>query len=72
MDPNLPEELHQALFLYGYQKYREGLNKGLEELEKVRGWLTRQPDRKWQKEVRGWVDKLIKRYKKQINRMQKE
>ena len=71
MKQEIPDGLHTELFLFGYQKYRGGLEEGLDALEKVRGWLTRQPDRKWQAEVRGWVDELIKKYKEQIRRMQK-
>lgn len=40
-------------------EYRRGLADGLGPAKKIRGWLTRQPDRKWQKEVRGWADKEI-------------
>lgn len=59
MNNELEQRLQEALQTWGDERYREGLNKGIQSLEKVRGWLTRQPDRKWQKEVREWVDKLL-------------
>lgn len=37
-----------------------GLEQGLAVAEKILNWLRREPDNKWQKEVRGWAEKEIK------------
>lgn len=39
--------------------YLRGLHDGLAVAERIRGWLTRQPDTKRQREVREWADKAI-------------
>lgn len=60
----------QGLLMYRNYWYKEGIKEGLRRLEKARGWLTRQPDRKWQKEVRGWVDNLIKELNEMIDSLE--
>lgn len=49
----------QALRKRLQAEYLRGVNDGLESARKIRGWLTRQPDRKWQAQVREWVDAEI-------------
>ena len=46
---------------YGEERYQEGLTDGLEVARKALGWLTRQPDMKRQREVRGWLATAIQR-----------
>jgi hypothetical protein len=41
--------------------HRRGINDGLEVARKIRGWLARQPDREWQRQVREWADAEITR-----------
>ena len=41
--------------------HQRGLADGLEVARKIRDWLTRQPDRKWQRQVREWADAEIER-----------
>lgn len=53
---------------YGASEYVRGFEDGLKVAEKVLGWLTRQPDTKWQQEVRGWAEKEIKRARAEIMR----
>jgi len=62
IDRNFNESLKIRL----NHEYRKGLNDGLNVARLIRNWLTRQPDRKWQKEVRQWADKEIKRAEKEI------
>lgn len=40
-------------------EYLRGKAEGLRVAKLIRGWLTRQPDRAWQKQVREWADKEI-------------
>jgi hypothetical protein len=42
-------------------EYRHGLEDGLAVALKIRNWLTRQPDRAWQKQTREWADKEIEK-----------
>jgi len=53
------EKVQEAVREYGEKKYADGLAEGLQIAERIRGWLTRQPDQQWQKEVREWADKTI-------------
>ena len=39
--------------------HQRGLVEGLAVATKIRDWLTRQPDRKWQRQVREWADAEI-------------
>jgi len=39
--------------------HQRGLADGLEVARKIRGWLTRQPDREWQRQIREWADAAI-------------
>lgn len=38
---------------------QRGLVEGLAVARKIRDWLTRQPDREWQRQVREWADAEI-------------
>lgn len=40
-------------------EYHLGQVEGLRVAKLIRSWLTRQPDRRWQKEVREWADNAI-------------
>ena len=40
-------------------EYLRGLADGLAVASKIRGWLTRHPDREWQRQVREWADAEI-------------
>lgn len=40
-------------------EYLRGKIEGLRVAKVIRDWLTRQPDRVWQKQVREWADKEI-------------
>lgn len=42
-----------------HAEYQRGKKDGLRIAKVIRGWLTRQPDRAWQKQVREWADKEI-------------
>lgn len=67
-DPNSWEERAKAMVTnLGLEQYRLGMERGLKELETVRCWLTRQPDTKRQAETREWADKLIARYRREID-----
>jgi len=55
----IPEKLYIEITEYGHQQYLAGLEIGLGVAERIRGWLTRQPDRIWQREVREWADQAI-------------
>jgi len=57
---------------YGNMRYIEGMKRELSALETARNWLTRQPDRKWQKEICGWVDNFIKEYKEEIKKFEEQ
>jgi hypothetical protein len=39
--------------------HQRGLSDGLAVARKIRDWLTRQPDREWQRQVREWADAEI-------------
>ena len=39
--------------------HQRGLVEGLAVARKIRDWLTRQPDREWQRQVREWADAEI-------------
>jgi len=41
------------------EAHQRGLADGLAVARKIRGWLTRQPDRQWQRQVREWADAEI-------------
>jgi hypothetical protein len=41
------------------ESHRRGLTEGLAVARKIRDWLTRQPDREWQRQVREWADAEI-------------
>lgn len=41
------------------ESHQRGLDEGLAVARKIRGWLTRQPDREWQRQVREWADAEI-------------
>jgi len=41
------------------ESHRRGLADGLAVARKIRDWLTRQPDRQWQRQVREWADAEI-------------
>lgn len=56
-DPDLV--LRRELLAYGDRRYDDGYADGLRIVEKIRGWLTRQPDNEWQCDLRAWVDKLL-------------
>lgn len=51
--------LRDAIREYGRDCYRRGLHEGLSVAERVRDWLTREPDTRRQREVREWADKAI-------------
>ncbi len=38
---------------------RRGFDAGIAVAEKIRGWLTSQPDTEWQRQVREWADSAI-------------
>jgi len=68
LEINGEEKAISLVRTYGDMRFVEGMKRGLRSLNTVRNWLTRQPDRKWQQEVRSWVDKHIEEYKKEIER----
>ena len=41
------------------ESHRRGLADGLAVARKIRDWLTRQPDREWQRQVREWADAAL-------------
>ena len=41
------------------EAHHRGLADGLAVARKIRDWLTRQPDRQWQRQVREWADSEI-------------
>jgi hypothetical protein len=41
-------------------EYMRGKAEGLRVAKVIRGWLARQPDRKWQRQAREWADNEIK------------
>jgi len=41
------------------ESHQRGLEAGLAVARKIRDWLTRQPDREWQRQVREWADAAI-------------
>jgi hypothetical protein len=41
------------------ESHHRGLADGLAVAKKIRDWLTRQPDREWQRQVREWADAAI-------------
>ena len=43
------------------EAHQRGLVEGLAVARKIRDWLTRQPDREWQRQVREWADAEISR-----------
>lgn len=43
------------------REYLRGKADGLAVARRIRDWLTRQPDREWQREVREWADEAIAR-----------
>lgn len=49
----------RALEALLHEEYMRGKDDGLLVAHKIRGWLTRAPDRKWQKQVRDWADEAI-------------
>jgi hypothetical protein len=44
--------------------HKRGLADGLAVARKIRDWLTRQPDREWQRQVREWADVEIAKAEK--------
>jgi hypothetical protein len=48
------------------QAYNRGAADGLSVAKKIRCWLTRQPDTKWQATVRKLTDKEIARFESKI------
>lgn len=59
-EPRDPERtLLTSVRAYGDERYRDGLRDGLAVAERIRGWLTREPDTKRQAEVREWADRAI-------------
>lgn len=58
------EHLDIAVSNYGRSEYRRGLADGLAVAEKICGWLTMQPPRKWAQEIRGWGLEAIKKARK--------
>ena len=48
-----------ALEIRLHGEYLRGKVEGLRVAKLIRDWLTRQPDRAWQKQVREWADKEI-------------
>jgi hypothetical protein len=55
ISPQLDDALQQEL----QKEYQRGLADGLKVADKIRGWLTRQPDTKRQRETREWADTTI-------------
>lgn len=56
-----PREIaDKALEAYGEACFRAGFNSGLDVARQITTWLGRQPDRKWQAQVRGWAKNAIK------------
>lgn len=42
-----------------HAEYARGKEEGIAVAKTIRNWLTRQPDTKWQKQVREWADRAI-------------
>lgn len=61
------KDMESAIIKFGRAQYSDGVKVALLELQKVHGWLTRKPDRKWQKEVRKWVEQEIDDLKNTYN-----
>jgi len=58
------DNLIKAIAELEEESYQRGLAVGINAIEKVHGWLTRQPDNEWQADVRRWVENLISNLKK--------
>jgi len=58
------QDMDDAIRAYGEAEYWRGLDAGLAVAERIRGWLTRQPDTEEQREVRTWVDAALEKAKK--------
>ena len=56
-----PQKAIDEMYAYGDAREAHGRRIGIAHLETVRGWLTRQPQRKWAIEMDGWVAGLIDR-----------
>jgi hypothetical protein len=55
------QEYDAALAALLRSEYLRGKADGLAVAHRIRAWLTRQPDREWQREVREWADEAIAR-----------
>ena len=55
------QEFDAALAALLRSEYLRGKADGLAVARRIRHWLTRQPDREWQREVREWADEAIAR-----------
>jgi hypothetical protein len=62
---NMAENFESALEAWLSAEYQRGKADGLAVARRIRDWLTRQPDREWQREVREWADKAIARAERQ-------
>lgn len=55
----LNDKLKAAVSNLNDHMYLQGVGEGLKIAKTIRNWLTRLPDRAWQKQVREWADKEI-------------
>ena len=58
---NLRQSALASVIAYGDARYQHGLQDGLLLVDKIRGWLTKQPDTKRQRELREWIDAELRR-----------
>jgi len=58
------QALRAAIRGHAEDHYRRGLHDGLAVAERIRSWLTREPDTRHQRDVREWADKAIAKAKR--------
>jgi predicted secreted protein len=60
------QEFDMALKVRLLAEYNRGFNRGLGVAMKIRNWLTRHPDQKWQREARELADEEIESAKAEL------
>jgi hypothetical protein len=63
---DLNREFNAALHARLRAEYQRGLRDGLEVAYQIRDWLTRQPDTRWQRQVRTWAERAIAKARKEL------
>ncbi|MEA3225102.1 MAG: hypothetical protein U9Q07_04065 [Planctomycetota bacterium] len=64
---NPRDKANTALDEYGHEQYRLGMETGLQVAERIRAWLTQEPDTVRQREVRKWADAAIKKARDKVS-----